>query len=102
MMELLSQMMMALMGLVLVTNLVVEVLKKALPISTNLIALVVAEALTLLYGGIMAAIHLIPITWYLVAGSVVIGLLVAYGAMFGWDKLQQTLNQIRGGGNGDS
>ena len=36
----------------------------------------------------------VAIAWYMVAGAVVIGFFVAFAAMFGFDKLKQTLEQI--------
>ena len=35
--------------------------------------------------------------WYAVVAAVVVGLLVAYGAMFGFDKLKEALTQITSG-----
>jgi len=34
------------------------------------------------------------ITWYMVVGAVVLGIFVAYAAMYGFDKLKQTMEQI--------
>ena len=36
----------------------------------------------------------VTVAWYMVAGAVVIGFFVAFAAMFGFDKLRQTLEQI--------
>ena len=33
-------------------------------------------------------------TWYMVVAAVVMGVFVAYAAMFGFDKLRQTLEQL--------
>lgn len=99
-----SRLMMALMGLVIATNIVVEVVKKATwdRLPTNLVAVVAAQVLTLAYGGAMASVYAVSITWYMVVGAIVAGIAVAFGAMFGFDKLRQLLEQaagLRGGGN---
>ena len=36
----------------------------------------------------------VAVTWYMVAAAVVLGVFVAYAAMFGFDKLRQTLEQL--------
>ena len=38
----------------------------------------------------------IVVAWYMIAGAVVLGIFVAYAAMFGFDKLKQTLEQLNG------
>lgn len=75
------------------TNIIVQVIKKSTwdKMPTNLVALVVAQILTLGGGAAYANIKLIPITWYGVAGAVVVGFMVAYSAMFGYDKLMEVL-----------
>ena len=66
--------------LMVVTNIIVEVLKKLTwgKLPTNLLAFAVAMA----------------VTWYMVVAAVVMGVFVAYAAMFGFDKLRQTLEQL--------
>jgi hypothetical protein len=36
----------------------------------------------------------VTIMWYGVVGAIVLGFLVAYAAMFGFDKLKETLESI--------
>jgi hypothetical protein len=84
-------------ALVILTNVVVEVLKKAIPNSkfpTNLLALIVSMVLTLVAFFAWAAVEQIRLAWYYVAAAIVVGLLVAYAAMFGFDKLKETLGVI--------
>ena len=38
----------------------------------------------------------VAVTWYMVVGAIVLGVFVAYAAMFGFDKLRQTLEQLEG------
>ena len=77
-------------------NIIVEVLKKITwdVIPTNLLAFIVAEAITLVTFFAVCQIKGIPVVWYMVAGAVVLGLIVAYAAMFGFDKLREMIDQI--------
>lgn len=80
--------------LVALTNVVVEVLKKATwdKLPTNLLAMVIAEALTICAGIMYCQINAIALTWYIVLALVVAGFMVAYAAMFGFDKLKEIMN----------
>lgn len=83
--------------LVVVTNIVVQVLKKGLwdRLPTNVLAVVVAMVLTLIAFFAYYQINGIAIHWYMIAAAVVLGFLVAYAAMFGFDKLKEALTQAR-------
>ena len=80
--------------LVTLTNVIVEVAKKATwdKLPTNILALIVAVALTLAAGFAYCQIEAITITWYIVVAFVVVGFMVAYAAMFGFDKLKEIMN----------
>ena len=80
-------------GITILTNIIVQVLKTITwdKIPTNLVALFVAEALTLAAGGAYASVHSIAITWYMVTAAVVVGFMSAYAAMFGFDKLKEII-----------
>lgn len=80
-------------AITILTNIVVQVLKKITwdKVPTNLVALVVAMLLTLAAGAAYAQMNGITITWYMVCAAVVVGFMVAYAAMFGFDKLQEAL-----------
>ena len=82
--------------LMIVTNIIVEVLKKLTweRLPTNILVFVVAMAVTLLAFFALCQIMGVPVTWYMVAGAVVLGVFVAYAAMFGFDKLRQTMEQL--------
>ncbi len=84
-------------GLVAVVNIAVEVIKKATweKIPTNLLALIVSEALTLLAFFAYCQIKTVAVVWYMVAAAIVVGLLVAYAAMFGYDKLTEALKGVK-------
>lgn len=83
--------------LVVVTNIIVQVLKKLLwdRMPTNVLAVVVAMALTLIAFFAYCQIKGIAIVWYMVAAAIVLGFFVAYAAMFGFDKLKEALTQAR-------
>lgn len=80
--------------LVALTNIIVEVAKKATwdKLPTNVLALVVAEILTIASGIAYCQIKAVHMEWYIVAALVVMGFMVAYAAMFGFDKLRQVMN----------
>lgn len=82
-------------ALTLLTNLIVEVVKKTVKVPANILAVTVALALTLAAFFAWADISGLAILWYYVAAAVVVGLLVAYAAMFGFDKLKETLLKIK-------
>lgn len=79
--------------LVALTNVIVEVTKKATwdKLPTNVLALVVAIVLTLAVGFAYCQIKAVPITWYIIMALVVAGFMVAYAAMFGFDKLKEIM-----------
>lgn len=82
--------------LVVLTNIVVQVLKKATweKLPTNILAIIVSMVLTLVAFFAYCQIRAIAVVWYMVVAAVVLGFLVAYAAMFGFDKLKEALAQI--------
>lgn len=82
--------------LVVLTNIVVQVLKKATweKLPTNILAIIVSMVLTLVTFFAYCQIKAIAVVWYMVVAAVVLGFLVAYAAMFGFDKLKEALAQI--------
>lgn len=83
--------------LVVLTNIIVEVLKKMTwdKVPTNILAILVALALTLVAFFAWATYTGTAVLWYYVAAVVVVGFLVAYAAMFGFDKLKEALGKIQ-------
>lgn len=83
-------------ALTVLTNLLTEVIKKATwgKLPTNLVVVLLSEGLTLASGAAYAQINSVAVTWYAIVAAVVVGLLVAYSAMFGFDKLKEALAQI--------
>ena len=80
--------------LVALTNIIVEVLEKVTydKLPTNVVAVLVAIVLTILAGLSLFQIKGIAVTWYLILALVVLGFMVAYSAMFGFDKLKEIMN----------
>lgn len=77
------------------TNVITEVVKKVTwdKLPTNIVVVIIAEGLTLAAGAAYAEVNDIPIAWYMAVGAAVVGLFVAYSAMFGFDKLRQAFQQ---------
>ena len=91
-----SAILLAALILTVITNIITQLVKKITwdKIPTNILAVVVAMAVTLV--AFFAACQVMgrAVTWYMVAGAVALGLFVAYAAMFGFDKLREALEQI--------
>ena len=91
-----SILMFILAGLVFVTNIIVEVVKNLFPkLPTNILAVVVALIVTGLALFIAAAVLEITVMWYYAVGAVVVGLFVAYAAMFGFDKFKEAFEKLK-------
>lgn len=74
-------------GLTTTVNLMVEVFKRLVPkIPTDFVVFVVSITLTVLALFVAASILHIVVMWYYAVGAVVLGIFVAYAAMFGFDK----------------
>lgn len=84
-------------ALVAVTNIITEVLKKVTwdKIPTRILVVVISEALTICAGVAYAQIIGAAILWYHVAAAVVVGIFVAYAAMFGFDNLYEILSNVK-------
>lgn len=68
-------------------NLIVEVAKRLVPkVPTDIVVFAVSIALTVLALYVYASIMGVTVMWYYAVGAVVLGIFVAYAAMFGWDK----------------
>lgn len=82
--------------LVVLTNIIVQVVKKATwgKLPTNILAVIVSMTLTLLAFFAYCQIKSITVVWYMIVAAVVLGFLVAYAAMFGFDKLKEALTEL--------
>lgn len=84
--------------LVVLVNIITEVLKKVLwdKLPTNILAVCVSMVLTMIAFFAWTTTTGTPVLWYYVVGAVVLGFLVAYAAMFGFDKLKEVLEKLKG------
>ena len=91
-----SAILLAALILTVITNIITQVVKKITwdKIPTNILAVLVAMAVTLLAFFAVCQIMGWAVTWYMVAGAVALGLFVSYAAMFGVDKLREALEQM--------
>lgn len=96
--------------LIALTNVFTQVTKQFTygKVSTNIIAAVWGVVLTVLAFFMYASYSKVAVVWYMVAAAVVVGVLVAYTAMFGFDKLKEvfvkngvTVDSFKKGGNGN-
>lgn len=77
-------------------NIIVEVVKKLFPkVPTTLLATILSVAVTMVAFFAWAAITGLTILWYYVVAAFVLGLFVAYAAMFGFDKFKQALKRLK-------
>lgn len=75
---------------VILTNIVVEVIKSFAGLNdkpTKLVTFIVALVLTELMAFLVCMYYQITITWLVPIISIVLGFVVSYGAMFGFDNL---------------
>lgn len=85
--------------LVIVVNILTQIFKSFLAkseIPTRVFVLVISVVLTVATFLAVCQIYAIQIVWYLVAAAVVIGFVVAYCAMFGYDNLYGELKGLIG------
>lgn len=92
-----ASMLLAIMAaLVFVTNIIVEVMKVFVPkLPTSYLAVIVAIAVAVLALYIAAAVLEITVMWYYAVGAVVMGIFVAYAAMFGFDKFKEAWEKLQ-------
>ncbi len=95
-----SYLALALFLLVAATNIIVEVIKGLVPrLPTNLLVFIVAIVITELSLFIGAAALEITVMWYYAIGALVLGIFVAYAAMFGFDKLKELYERLNAFGD---
>ena len=84
-------------ALVVVTNIIVQVLKNLTwdKLPTNILAVIVSMVLTLVAFFAYCQICSIAVEWYMVVAAVVVGFLTSYAAMFGLDKLKESITQMK-------
>ena len=77
-------------------QLIVEVVKRLIPkIPTDLVVFIISIALTVLALFIAADVLAITVMWYYAVGAVILGIFVAYAAMFGFDKFKAAWDKLK-------
>ncbi len=85
-----------LLGLVTAVTMIVEVVKRLIPrVPTDLVVFIISIALTVVALYICCEIMAITVMWYYAVGAVVLGIAVAYAAMFGWDKFTSLWTRLK-------
>ena len=83
-------------ALVAVTNIIVEVVKRLIPkVPTDIVVFIISIAITVLALYIAASVMKITVMWYYAVGAVILGVFVAYAAMFGFDKFQEAAEALK-------
>lgn len=95
-MDYLSKLLMVIAVLVALTNIIVEVLKTMAPkVPTNYLAILVALFVTALAFAAWMAHMQITFVWYYIPAALIQGMMVAYAAMFGFDKLKEAFERLK-------
>lgn len=82
--------------LVFTVNVIVEVVKRLIPkVPTDLVVFIVSIVVTMLALWICASAMKITIMWYYAVGALVLGIFVAYAAMFGFDKFKELYDRLK-------
>ena len=77
-------------------NIIVEVVKKLFPkIPTTFLATILSVAVTMVAFFAWASMVELRVLWYHVVASFVLGLFVAYAAMFGFDKFKSAFTRLK-------
>lgn len=83
-------------GLVFITNIIVQVFKSAFAkLPTNILTIIVSILVTVLAMVIACSVLKITVMWYYAVGAVVLGIAVAYAAMFGFDKFKEAWDKLQ-------
>ena len=83
-------------ALVFVVNVIVEIFKKAFPkLPTTILTLILAVVVTLVAFFAWASYINLTIVWYYIVAAFILGLFVAYAAMFGFDKLKEAFDKLK-------
>lgn len=89
-----SYLLLALYVLVLTVNIITEVIKRLIPVPTDIVVFIVSIAVTVLALFIAASVLKFTVMWYYAVGAVVLGIFVAYAAMFGFDKFKELWDRL--------
>lgn len=77
-------------------NIIVEVIKKLFPnIPTTFLATVLSVVLTMVAFFAWASFAGFTVVWYYIVAVFILGLFVAYAAMFGFDKFKEAFERLK-------
>lgn len=97
--EFISQLLIIIAILVAIVNIITEVVKKiwqfksaeSINIFVTILSIALTIAVFLAYWRIMS----MNITWYIICAFIIVGFMVAYAAMLGFDKLLKYFEQVK-------
>ena len=76
-------------------NIIVEVVKRLIPkVPTDIVVFIISIVITVLALYIAASVMKITVMWYYAVGAVILGVFVAYAAMFGFDKFKELYDRL--------
>lgn len=77
-------------------NIIVEVIKKLFPkVPTTFLATILSVVITMAAFFAWASYMDLAIKWYYIVAVLILGLFVAYAAMFGFDKFKQAFERLK-------
>lgn len=77
-------------------NIIVEVIKKMFPrVPTTFLATILSVAITMAAFFAWASYMELEVLWYYIVAVLILGLFVAYAAMFGFDKFKQAFERLK-------
>ena len=77
-------------------NIIVEVVKKLFPkVPTTFLATILSVAITMAAFFAWASYIGLTVLWYYIVAVLILGLFVAYAAMFGFDKFKQAFERLK-------
>lgn len=77
-------------------NIIVEVVKKLFPkVPTTFLATILSVAITMAAFFAWASYIGLTVMWYYIVAVLILGMFVAYAAMFGFDKFKQAYERLK-------
>ena len=77
-------------------NIIVEVIKKLFPkVPTTFLATILSVVITMAAFFAWASYIGLTVLWYYIVAVLILGLFVAYAAMFGFDKFKQAFERLK-------
>ena len=95
--DLVTKLLMVVGVLVALVNILTEVIKQVTQnkIPASLLALILSQVVTLCAFFAYSQIIGLTVMWFHIVAAIILGFIVAYAAMFGYDKLKEILNKLQ-------